>query len=80
MSTKSFLFCLVSTDETLSTSIDRTSPASTDITILTSVDINSGLEPKLTSNTKLDTTTCLGAWYTWDRILQTSLEGKALCR
>ncbi|KAF3538107.1 hypothetical protein F2Q69_00022169 [Brassica cretica] len=37
-------------------------------------------EPKLTSNTKLDTTACLGAWYAWDRILQTSLEGKALCR
>ncbi|CAG7876270.1 unnamed protein product, partial [Brassica rapa] len=32
-------------------------------------------EPKLTSNTKLDTTACLGAWYTWDQILQTSLEG-----
>ncbi|KAF3557370.1 hypothetical protein F2Q69_00013039 [Brassica cretica] len=32
-------------------------------------------EPKLTSNTKPDTTACLGAWYTWDRILQTSLEG-----
>ncbi|KAF3555740.1 hypothetical protein F2Q69_00012776 [Brassica cretica] len=37
-------------------------------------------EPKLTSNTKLDTTACLEAWYRWDRILQTSLEGKALCR
>ena len=36
-------------------------------------------EPKLASNTKPDTTACLGAWYTWDRILQTSLEGKALC-
>ncbi|KAF2574071.1 hypothetical protein F2Q70_00002916 [Brassica cretica] len=35
-------------------------------------------EPKLTSNTKLDTTTCLGAWYAWDQILQTSLEGKGL--
>ncbi|KAF3589026.1 hypothetical protein F2Q69_00030225 [Brassica cretica] len=35
-------------------------------------------EPKLTSNTKLDTTACLGAWYAWDRILQTSLEGKGL--
>ncbi|KAF3564671.1 hypothetical protein DY000_02015948 [Brassica cretica] len=31
-------------------------------------------EPKLTSNTKPDTTACLGAWYTWDLILQTSLE------
>ncbi|KAF2616467.1 hypothetical protein F2Q68_00039138 [Brassica cretica] len=31
-------------------------------------------ELKLTSNTKLDTTACLGAWYTWDQILQTSLE------
>uniref|UniRef100_A0A0D3ASU3 HAT C-terminal dimerisation domain-containing protein n=1 Tax=Brassica oleracea var. oleracea TaxID=109376 RepID=A0A0D3ASU3_BRAOL len=52
----------------------RTIPASTDINILTSVDIHSGLEPKLTSNTKLDTTACLGAWYTWVRILQTNLE------
>ncbi|WZZ33548.1 hypothetical protein YC2023_016949 [Brassica napus] len=34
-------------------------------------------EPKLTSNTKPDTNACLGAWYTWDWILQTSLEGKA---
>ncbi|KAF3556264.1 hypothetical protein F2Q69_00013242 [Brassica cretica] len=42
--------------------------------ILPSVDIHSGLEPKLTSNAKPDTTACLGAWYTWDRILQTSLE------
>ncbi|KAF3564640.1 hypothetical protein DY000_02015900 [Brassica cretica] len=33
-------------------------------------------EPKLTSNTKPDTTACLGAWYTWDRILQTILEGQ----
>ncbi|KAF2538701.1 hypothetical protein F2Q68_00022123 [Brassica cretica] len=32
-------------------------------------------EPKLTSNTKPDIIACLGAWYTWDRILQTSLEG-----
>ncbi|KAF3540223.1 hypothetical protein F2Q69_00022848 [Brassica cretica] len=32
-------------------------------------------EQKLTSNTKPDTTACLGAWYTCDRILQTSLEG-----
>ncbi|KAF2592014.1 hypothetical protein F2Q70_00039162 [Brassica cretica] len=32
-------------------------------------------ETKLTSNTKLDTTACLGAWYTLDQILQTSLEG-----
>ncbi|KAF2575505.1 hypothetical protein F2Q70_00002147 [Brassica cretica] len=64
----------VSTDETLWTSIDIASPAGTDINILTSVDIHSGLEPKLTSNTKLDTTACLGAWYTWDQILQTNLE------
>ncbi|KAF3543442.1 hypothetical protein DY000_02007310 [Brassica cretica] len=35
-------------------------------------------EPNLTSNTKPDTTACLGAWYTWARILQTSLEGKGL--
>ncbi|KAF2614069.1 hypothetical protein F2Q70_00011986 [Brassica cretica] len=51
----------------------------TDINNLTSVYIHSGLEPKLTSNTKLDTTACLGAWHAWDRILQTSLEDKALC-
>ncbi|KAF3592914.1 hypothetical protein DY000_02023496 [Brassica cretica] len=31
-------------------------------------------EPKLTSNTKPDTTACLVTWYTWDRILQTSLK------
>ncbi|KAF3609289.1 hypothetical protein DY000_02048000 [Brassica cretica] len=30
-------------------------------------------QPKLISNTKPDITTCLEAWYTWDRILQTSL-------
>ncbi|KAF3516879.1 hypothetical protein DY000_02059863 [Brassica cretica] len=35
-------------------------------------------EPKLTSNTKPDITACLGAWYTWDQILQTSLEGDNL--
>ncbi|KAF3538106.1 hypothetical protein F2Q69_00022168 [Brassica cretica] len=33
-------------------------------------------EPKLTYNTKLDTTACLGAWYAWDQILQTSLEAE----
>ncbi|KAF2533256.1 hypothetical protein F2Q70_00029904 [Brassica cretica] len=65
----------VSTDANKSTSIDIASPASTDNNILESVDIYSGLEPKLTSNTKPDTTACLGAWYTWDHILQTSLEG-----
>ncbi|KAG5375451.1 hypothetical protein IGI04_040047, partial [Brassica rapa subsp. trilocularis] len=32
-------------------------------------------QPKLISNTKHDITACLGAWYTWDQILQTSLEG-----
>ncbi|KAF2586570.1 hypothetical protein F2Q70_00036788 [Brassica cretica] len=32
-------------------------------------------EPKLTSNIKPDIIACLGAWYTWDQILQTSLEG-----
>ncbi|KAF3538575.1 hypothetical protein F2Q69_00021584 [Brassica cretica] len=36
-------------------------------------------EPKLTSNTKPNITACLGAWYTWDRILQTSLEVPAEC-
>ncbi|KAF3502115.1 hypothetical protein F2Q69_00041717 [Brassica cretica] len=69
----------VSTDETLSTSIDIALPAATDINTLTSVDIHSGLEPKLTSNTKPDTTACLGAWYTWDQILQASLEGLLRC-
>ncbi|KAG5397634.1 hypothetical protein IGI04_019448 [Brassica rapa subsp. trilocularis] len=29
----------------------------------------------LISNTKPDITACLGAWYTWDQILQTGLEG-----
>uniref|UniRef100_A0A0D3A8V4 Uncharacterized protein n=1 Tax=Brassica oleracea var. oleracea TaxID=109376 RepID=A0A0D3A8V4_BRAOL len=33
----------------------------------------------MTSNTKPDTTACLGAWYTWDRILQTSLEDPDTC-
>ncbi|KAF3592989.1 hypothetical protein DY000_02020247 [Brassica cretica] len=32
-------------------------------------------QPKLISNTKPAIAACLGAWYTWDRILQTSLEG-----
>uniref|UniRef100_A0A0D3CNL8 Uncharacterized protein n=1 Tax=Brassica oleracea var. oleracea TaxID=109376 RepID=A0A0D3CNL8_BRAOL len=36
-------------------------------------------EPKLTSNTKPDITACLGAWYKWDRILQTSLEDPDTC-
>ncbi|KAF3527303.1 hypothetical protein DY000_02039484 [Brassica cretica] len=68
-----------STDANKSTSIDIALPVSNDINILTSVDIYSGLEPKLTSNTKSDTTACLGAWYTCDRILQTSLEGPDTC-
>ncbi|KAF3586914.1 hypothetical protein F2Q69_00029126 [Brassica cretica] len=34
-------------------------------------------QPKLISNTKPDITACLGAWYTWEQILQTSLEGNA---
>ncbi|KAG5388536.1 hypothetical protein IGI04_030077 [Brassica rapa subsp. trilocularis] len=33
-------------------------------------------KPKLISNTKPDTNACLGAWYTWDQILQTGLEGQ----
>ncbi|KAF3594234.1 hypothetical protein DY000_02022468 [Brassica cretica] len=33
-------------------------------------------QPKLISNTKPAIAACLGAWYTWDRILQTSLEGQ----
>ncbi|KAF3523996.1 hypothetical protein F2Q69_00050340 [Brassica cretica] len=36
-------------------------------------------ELKLTSNTKPDIIACLGAWYTWDRILQTSLEVPDTC-
>ncbi|KAF2607830.1 hypothetical protein F2Q68_00044244 [Brassica cretica] len=35
-------------------------------------------EPKLASNLIELNSACLGAWYTWDRILQTSLEGKGL--
>ncbi|KAF3601930.1 hypothetical protein F2Q69_00038248 [Brassica cretica] len=31
------------------------------------------------SNTKPDITACLGAWYTWDRILQTGLEAPDTC-
>ncbi|KAG5384260.1 hypothetical protein IGI04_035730 [Brassica rapa subsp. trilocularis] len=68
---------------TIVVSIDRrdiASPAAFDINILTSVDIHSGLEQNLTSNTKLDTTACLGAWYIWDQILQTSLEGRIRTR
>ncbi|KAF2613899.1 hypothetical protein F2Q70_00012133 [Brassica cretica] len=37
----------------------------------------SNAEPKLASNTKPDINACLGAWYTWDNILQTSLEAEA---
>ncbi|KAF3534101.1 hypothetical protein DY000_02041649 [Brassica cretica] len=33
-------------------------------------------EPRLTFNTKPDIIACLGAWYTWDQILQPSLEGQ----
>ncbi|KAG5397587.1 hypothetical protein IGI04_019401 [Brassica rapa subsp. trilocularis] len=36
-------------------------------------------QPKLISNAKPDITACLGAWYTWDRILQTSLEVPDTC-
>ncbi|KAF3509576.1 hypothetical protein F2Q69_00007075 [Brassica cretica] len=35
-------------------------------------------EPKLTSNLIELNSACLGAWYTWDRILQISLEGEKL--
>ncbi|KAF2583390.1 hypothetical protein F2Q68_00005444 [Brassica cretica] len=35
-------------------------------------------EPKLTSNLIELNSACLGARYTWDQILQTSLEGKGL--
>ncbi|KAF3494576.1 hypothetical protein DY000_02053263 [Brassica cretica] len=58
----------------MSISIDSTSPAATDGNSFPSIDTYPGQEPKVTCNTKLDTTACLGAWYTWDRILQTSLE------
>ncbi|KAF3510756.1 hypothetical protein F2Q69_00005749 [Brassica cretica] len=64
----------ISTDETLPISIDKTSPAATDDNMFTSIDIYSGLEPELTSNLTELNFACLGAWYTWDRILQTSLE------
>ncbi|KAF2549304.1 hypothetical protein F2Q70_00022984 [Brassica cretica] len=78
-----------SIDSRLPTSIDQRLPALVDNNPPHSPPMNSQqdfhtreeidqLEPKLTSNTKLDTTACLGAWYTWDRILQTSLEGKGL--
>ncbi|KAF2531047.1 hypothetical protein F2Q70_00029094 [Brassica cretica] len=36
-------------------------------------------QPKLISNTKPDITACLGALYTWDRILQTGLEAPDTC-
>ncbi|KAF2604060.1 hypothetical protein F2Q70_00026089 [Brassica cretica] len=36
-------------------------------------------EPKLTSNIKPDIIACLGAWCTWDQILQTSLEVLDTC-
>ncbi|KAF3575982.1 hypothetical protein DY000_02031425 [Brassica cretica] len=35
-------------------------------------------EPKLTSNLIELNSACLGAWYKWDQILQTSLKGKGL--
>ncbi|CAN6870778.1 unnamed protein product [Brassica oleracea] len=35
-------------------------------------------EPKLTFNTKPDIIACLGVWYTWDQILQTSLKGSGV--
>ncbi|KAF3516881.1 hypothetical protein DY000_02059865 [Brassica cretica] len=62
-------------------SIDGRNNISTDIGLQTSVDdaTNRGRlvpkVPKLTSNTKPDIIAYLGAWCTWDRILQTSLEG-----
>ncbi|KAF3531558.1 hypothetical protein DY000_02039759 [Brassica cretica] len=62
----------------MSLSVDNTLSTTIDCHFIVSIDTEQ--EPKLTSNTKPDTTACLGAWYTWDRILQTSLEGKVLGR
>ncbi|CAN6905185.1 unnamed protein product [Brassica oleracea] len=56
----------------MSLSVDSTSSTSINCHFIVSIDTE-----KLTSNSKPHTTACLGAWYTWDRILQTSLEGKA---
>ncbi|CAN6869608.1 unnamed protein product [Brassica oleracea] len=54
----------------MSLSVDSTSSTSINCHFIVSIDTE-----KLTSNSKPHTTACLGAWYTWDRILQTSLEG-----
>ncbi|XP_048604496.1 ATP-dependent Clp protease adapter protein CLPS1, chloroplastic-like isoform X5 [Brassica napus] len=56
----------------MSLSVDITSSTTIDCHFIVSIDAEQ--EPKLTSNNKPDTTACLGAWYTWDQILQTSLE------
>ncbi|KAF2544385.1 hypothetical protein F2Q68_00031447 [Brassica cretica] len=65
----------ISTVDETSTSIDTHSHTTIDAYLCASIDSHSGQEPKLTSNTKPDIIAYLGAWYTWDRILQTSLEG-----
>ncbi|KAF3587646.1 hypothetical protein F2Q69_00028908 [Brassica cretica] len=70
----SAMMTTISTADEKSTSIDMLKPATIDAYRCTSIDSHSGQEPKLTSNTKPDIIACLGAWYTRDRILQTSLE------
>uniref|UniRef100_A0A0D3BTQ4 Uncharacterized protein n=1 Tax=Brassica oleracea var. oleracea TaxID=109376 RepID=A0A0D3BTQ4_BRAOL len=63
---------IVSIDAHHQRSVDSTSSTTIDCHFIVSIDTEQ--EPKLASNTKPNTTACLGAWYTWDRILQTSLE------
>ncbi|WZZ63480.1 hypothetical protein YC2023_074850 [Brassica napus] len=57
----------------MSLSVDNTSSTTIHCHFIVSIDTEQ--ESELTSNTKPDTTASLGAWYTWDQILQTSLEG-----
>ncbi|KAF2611599.1 hypothetical protein F2Q70_00011999 [Brassica cretica] len=61
-----------STDETMSLSVDNTSSTTIDFHFIVSIDTEQ--ETKLISNLIELNFACLGAWYTWDRILQTSLE------
>ncbi|KAF2575163.1 hypothetical protein F2Q70_00003302 [Brassica cretica] len=65
----------LSIDEEVLTSIDGVALISINKVLCISIDNRDRGEAKLTSNTKPDTTACLGAWYTWERILQTSVEG-----
>ncbi|KAF3547382.1 hypothetical protein DY000_02007309 [Brassica cretica] len=64
----------LSIDEEVLTSIDGVALISINKVLCISIDNRDRGEAKLTSNTKPDTTACLGAWYTWERILQTSVE------